>query len=105
MMWQTKLLSTNATGCKIDSVFAPSNAAKQTVRRPRQREEKALRPKGFKAFLIARAEGFFSPAGSVGASALRAEVSTGDPHPTTRSACLEFKIILLNAKTKTVTFR
>lgn len=29
-----------------------------------------------------------SPAGSVGASALRAEVSTGDPHPSTRSACL-----------------
>ena len=28
-----------------------------------------------------------SPAGSVGASALRAEVSTGDPHPSTRSAC------------------
>ena len=26
-----------------------------------------------------------SPAGSVGASALRAEVSTGDPHPSTRS--------------------
>ena len=25
-----------------------------------------------------------SPAGSVGASALRAEVSTGDPHPTAR---------------------
>ena len=46
-----------------------------------------------------------SPAGSVGASALRAEVSTGDPHPTTRSACLGFKIILLNVKTKTATFR
>ena len=27
-----------------------------------------------------------SPAGSLGASALRAEVSTGDPHPSTRSA-------------------
>ncbi len=45
-----------------------------------------------------------SPAGSVGASALRAEVSTGDPHPTTRSACLGQ--VLSNKKetvTKTVT--
>ncbi len=46
-----------------------------------------------------------SPAGSVGASALRAEVSAGDPHPSTRSACLGFRTVLLNIKTKTVTFR
>ena len=34
-----------------------------------------------------------SPAGSVGASALRAEVSTGDPHPSTRSACLGSRFV------------
>ena len=35
----------------------------------------------------------FSPAGSVGASEHLqcSEVSTGDPHPTTRSTCREFK--------------
>ena len=59
----------------------------------------------------------FSPAGSVGASASQrsppetrilacrlgrcfcfAEVSTGDPHPTTRSACLGFESLLLRLK-------
>ena len=41
-----------------------------------------------------------SPAGSVGASALRAEVSTGDPHPSTRSACLVFRTVCTNEKEK-----
>ena len=42
-----------------------------------------------------------SPAGSVGASALRAEVSTGDPHPSTRSACRVFKLFNPNQNKKT----
>ena len=41
--------------------------------------------------VLAGAEGFVSPVGSVGASALRAEVSAGDPHPSTRSACRAFE--------------
>ena len=45
---------------------------------------------------------FFSPAGSVGASKhLRClEVSTGDPHPSTRSACLVFRTVCTNEKEK-----
>ena len=42
-----------------------------------------------------------SPAGSVGASALRAEVSTGDPHPSTRSACRVFKLFNPSQNKKT----
>ena len=42
-----------------------------------------------------------SPAGSVGASALRAEVSTGDPHPSTRSAC-NIQSVLSKQKVKSL---
>ena len=53
MMVQTEWLSTDAAGWEIDLVFAPSNTAKQTVRRSRKRKEKALKPSGFKAFSVA----------------------------------------------------
>ena len=46
-------------------------------------------------------KGLVSPAGSVGASALRAEVSTGDPHPSTRSACRVFKLFNPSQNKKT----
>ena len=42
-----------------------------------------------------------SPAGSVGASALRAEVSAGDPHPSTRSAC-NIQSVLSKQKVKSL---
>ena len=57
MMVQTEWLSTDAAGWEIDPVFAPSNGAKQTVRRPQKGKEKALKPSGFKAFPVAGAEG------------------------------------------------
>ena len=56
-MVQTEWLSPDATGWEIDPVFAPSNGAKQTVRRPQNGKEKALKPSGFKAFPVAGAEG------------------------------------------------
>ena len=52
-MVQTESLSTDAAGCEIDPIFAHQNAAEQTVRRPRKRKEKALKPSGFKAFPVA----------------------------------------------------
>ena len=57
MMVQTEWLSTDGTGWEISPIFAHRNAAKQTVRRPRKRKEKALKPSGFKAFPMAGAEG------------------------------------------------
>ena len=42
-----------------------------------------------------------SPAGSLGASALRAKVSTGDPHPSTRSAC-NIQSVLSKQKAKSL---
>ena len=56
-MVQTEWLSTDAAGCEIRPVFAPSNGAKQTVHRSQKRKEKALKPSGFKAFPMAGAEG------------------------------------------------
>ena len=47
----------DAAGWEIDPLFAPSNAAKQTVYRSQKSEEKALKPSGFKAFSVAGAEG------------------------------------------------
>ena len=57
MMAQAEWLSTDGTGWEISPIFAHRNAAKQTVRRPRKRKEKALKPSGFKAFSVAGAEG------------------------------------------------
>ena len=78
------------------------------------------------SLFMAGAEGFVSPVGSVGASALRAEVSAGDPLLACRlgrcfcTSCRGLHrrpapldtlrvprslIVLLNAKTKTATFR
>ena len=57
MMVQTGSLSPDAARWEISPVFAPSNTAMQTVRRPRKGKEKALKPSGFKAFPVAGAEG------------------------------------------------
>lgn len=56
-MVQTEWLSTDGTGWEISPIFAHQNAAKQTVRRPRKCNGKALKPSGFKAFPLAGAEG------------------------------------------------
>ena len=55
-MVQTEWLSPDAARWEISPVFAPSNTAMQTVRRPRKNKEKALKPSGFKAFPMAGAE-------------------------------------------------
>ena len=57
MMVQTEWLSPDAAGWEISPIFEHQNAAKQTVRRPRKRKEKALKPSGVKAFPMAGAEG------------------------------------------------
>ena len=56
-MQQTESLRPDAAGWEISPIFAHQNAAKQTLRRPRKRKEKALKPSGFKAFPVAGAEG------------------------------------------------
>ncbi len=64
-------------------------------------QRKSLETTLFKDVEIAGKD-FFSPAGSVGASEyLRySKVATGDPHPSTRSACLGFETIYTNEKEK-----
>ena len=57
MMQQTESLSPDAAGWEIDASFEHQFAAKQTVRCPQKRKEKALKPSDFKAFPMAGAEG------------------------------------------------
>ena len=80
MMVQTEWLSTDAAGWEIDPVFAPSNGAKQTVRRPQKGKEKALKPSGFKAFPVAGAEGLEPSARGFGAAVRKRKTTKLPPY-------------------------